>query len=139
MSRITRTIVADRRIGAEGESRVQAILSTHFKTELIKTDKYFPMDWAGCGCWVELKTRPNVFSYTYPTLMLSYSKIEFAKQSDRPVYIVFQLKDGLFYIIFDEERFETYSVTTFQRQYRTDIDDKNDRVIHIPVTDLTKI
>ena len=135
---MSRTIAEDRKIGNDGEQRVQAILSQQFNDTLTKTDRYNPMDWAGCGCWVELKTRPYTHSSTYPTLMLSYSKIEFAKKSDRPVYIVFQLKDGLFYITFNEELFGTFEIQEFQRQGR-DIVDKEDRVIHIPTKHLTKI
>ena len=136
---MNRSIHADRIIGRNGEDRVKDALAQAFNDTLTKTDTFHPMDWAGCGCWVEIKTRPSLFSYSFPTLMLSYTKIEFAKKSDRPVYIVFQLKDGLFYITFDEQKFADYEVRDFGRTDRTDANDRPQPHIYIPVKDLTKI
>lgn len=134
-----RSIHADRQIGRLGEEQVRDTLAATFKDTLTKTSTFHPMDYAGCGCWVEIKTRPNCFSYSFPTLMLSYKKIEFAKKSDRPVYIVFVLKDGIFYTEFDEERFATYEVRDFGRTDRHDTTDIVQPHIYIPVADLTKI
>ena len=135
--RATRTIQSDLELGTASENNVRDALCVAFNDDLKKTPQFHPMDFAGCGCWVEVKTRPTCSSTYYPTTLLPYSKIEFAKTSDRPVYFVFVFTDGIFWVIYNEEEFSQFTVSDFRRTDRGI--DKEQKYIYIPVGKLTKV
>lgn len=126
-------------LGLSSEQRVKDTLSSAFNDTLKKTTTFHPMDYEGCGCWIEIKTRPNCTVNTYPTFMLSYNKIQFADKSDRPVYIVYVLKDAIYYIQYEKELFSTFEVSSFQRTGRCDANDLSQSVIYIPTKELKKL
>ena len=130
-----RTFKQDYNKGLQGENDIHSVLEDAFDTTLTKTvDPKHRMDFEGSNCWIEVKTRFGVSSKSYPTMLLPVSKILFALEATKPVYFVFNLTDGVFYIKFDEELFKSYGLQNVCRW------DRNEtlavRHIHIPVSDL---
>ena len=130
-----RTFQEDYAKGIEAEGDIHFILAEAFQQVLTKTkDPKHRMDFEGPDCWIEVKTRFGVSSKSYPTMLLPVSKILFALEATKPVYFVFNLTDGVFYIKFDEELFKSYGLQNVCRW------DRNEtlavRHIHIPVSDL---
>ena len=70
--------------------------------------------------------------------MLPYSKIVFAKTADKPVWFIFVFTDGIYYIEYSEELFDTFTVNDFQRTGR-DVYDKKQEYIYIPKESLSPI
>ena len=130
-----RTLIGDLRMGLQSEKDIKPILEAKFGM-LEKTSTYHPMDYQG-DVWIEIKTR-NVKKDTYPTTMLPYSKIVFAKTADKPVWFIFVFTDGIYYIEYSEELFDTFTVNDFQRTGR-DVYDKKQEYIYIPKESLSPI
>lgn len=60
---------------------------------------------------IELKTRTNARD-TYPTTMIGQSKINIAKRMPHKKFVFcFKFTDGLYYIPYDEELFDTFETS----------------------------
>ena len=132
------SLVADLKMGLSSEENVKTILEGQFEDIFVKTPKYHPMDYMGSNCWVEIKTRRNKYD-AYPDTMLPYSKIEFAKKSVMPVYFVFVFTDGIYFVLYNEELFSTFSTSFFRRDDRIDVIDYAKEYIFIPIERLERI
>ncbi len=134
---MNKTFAGDYKFGTESEATVIDKLHTIDPT-LVKTeDKYAPFDYEGNTCFVELKTRRNKKD-TYPTTMVSNSKVECAKKNpNRDYYFAFQFEDGLYYIKYDEQTFSKYEVKQGGRFDRGRPELNN--YCYIPVVDLLEI
>ena len=129
-----RTLRGDMTEGLKSEIAIKPILEKKFGS-LTKTSTYHPMDYEG-DVWIEIKTR--TFNYSkYPTTMIPYTKIEFAKTANKPVQFIFVFTDGI-YMIEYTELFNTFNISEFQRTGRDVIDVKKDYV-YIPINCLEKI
>jgi len=130
-----RTYHQDYTQGIQGENDIHSVLEEAFDCKLSKTTiPTHNMDYEGENCWIEVKTRFGVASNTYPTMLISDSKIKFALLADKPVYFIFNLTDGIFYCKFDKELFETYEKAGVCRWDRDEKRSANH--YHIPVSDL---
>jgi len=130
-----RTYQEDYTKGIQGENDIHSVLEEAFDCTLTKT--IIPthnMDYEGENCWVEVKTRFGIASNTYPTMLISDSKIKFALLATKPVYFIFNLTDGIFYCQFNKERFETYKRDGVCRWDRNE--KRSTGHYHIPVSDL---
>lgn len=132
-----RTFAEDYKFGIESENQQISTLSSYFNSTLQKLSLTHAMDFQGESLFIELKTRTNA-STTYPTTLIPYSKIEFAKSTSDCTYFVFCFTDGLFYIQYDEDQFSTFETKLFQRKGR-DKKDKEQAYVYIPINCLTKI
>jgi hypothetical protein len=129
-----RTFYEDYTAGINSESEIVSALEEVFDTKLYKTSKFHRMDFEGDNVWIEVKTRFNVSSTTYPTMLIPESKILFALEATKPVFFVFALTDGIFYCQFNKEKFDTYKkerVCRFDRNEEIAIKHR-----HIPCSDL---
>ena len=121
----------------------------HLGRHLLKLNKYNVMDWTECipqdnlPWYVEQKARKITIKTAqyYNTLMIGKNKIDFFKENAKNCRgrIYFDLLDGLYYIDYDEKKFDKYWVDeNFQRQDR-DCDDKLGSVVHIPFSHLSPV
>lgn len=124
--------------GIQSENALLPILNKYFNTTFTKTSQYHPVDFQSPKAFVELKTRTNRYSQ-YPTTMLPYSKITFAKQADRPTYFVFAFTDNTYFIEYNQSLFSTFTTNEFQRQDRQDHTDRNQDYIYIPIKHLLRL
>jgi hypothetical protein len=132
-----RTFKEDYTTGISSELKIKTTLESFFNEPFTKTSQYHPMDYSTPTKYIEIKTRTNA-STTYPTTMIPYSKIDFAKASPSNTYFVFVFTDGIFYIEYDEELFNSFHVEVFQRNPRQDHTDRPQSYLYIPVSLLTK-
>lgn len=89
--------------------------------------------------WIELKTRTNKHDQ-FETTIIPKSKIDYAiSNPQRTYYFVFAFTDGLYYIEYNKELFDTFEVKEFVRFKRAGYTDKAQLYYFIPVTKLTKI
>lgn len=133
-----RTFKEDYANGIKSENSLISKFTSFFKSTPTKLPQYHPMDFAVNTNYIEVKTRNNA-STTYPTTMIPYSKIDFAKASPSNTYFVFVFTDGIFYIEYDETLFSSFHVETFQRNPRPDHQDRAQQYIYIPVSLLHKM
>ena len=121
--------------GLNNEPIVIDKLSKYFNESIEKTkEKYCPYDAFSPTTKYEIKSR-RCLSITYNTTIIPIKKVENIK--DRLVF-VFHFTDGLFYIVYNQELFETFEKknVTYYRQGGSNIP-----VLHyfIPVKDLIEI
>lgn len=81
----------------------------------------------------ELKARTNKY-LDYPTTLLPAKKIF----SNNHIFL-FNYIDGLYYIMYDEELFNTFEKKPFRRRPRTGFCDSVQEYIYIPIDKLLKI
>lgn len=133
-----RTFKEDYQRGIQSENKIKTTLESFFNSPLTKTAQYHPMDYQTNSTYIEIKTRTNA-STTYPTTMLPYSKIDFAKASPSNTYFVFVFTDGIFYIQYNQELFNTFHIEVFQRNPRQDHQDQPQKYLYIPISCLSKM
>ena len=129
-----RTFYEDYTAGTNSEQEIMSALEEAFDTKLTKTSQFHRMDFEGDNVWIEVKTRFNVASTTYPTMLIPESKIAFALEATKPVYFVFALTDGIFYCKFDKEKFASYKHQDVCRSDRGE--EFFFKHTHIPCSDL---
>ena len=87
------------------EEEKKPLLEKYFETELMLTDKYNVVDYKGHDIEIELKSRNNL-STTYPTTMVGMNKIEYLMKIKKKGYLVFNFKDGMFYMLVNKENLD---------------------------------
>jgi hypothetical protein len=124
----------DYSFGIQKEDEVQEIVEKFFNDKLTKHDtRYSKYDFKGSQYFYELKSRKNEY-LKYPTTMVQASKIFCDKQR-----FLFYFTDGLFYIEYNKELFDTFEIKNFQRFGRVDFRDFKQKYIFIPIDKLIKI
>jgi hypothetical protein len=122
----------DLKFGKEKELEVLQILEEHFKDNIILINqKYCTYDYKGIKNIYELKSRRCLYN-TYETTIIGRDKIK-----DNMIFI-FSFVDGLYYIKYDELKFDKYEYKLFKRYDRGTIDKEKD-YLFIPIKDLIKI
>jgi hypothetical protein len=127
---MTRTFAQDYKNGLIAEERIKPILEINLGA-LTKLNPTHDFDFEGATCWVELKSRTNEKD-KYDTTLLPYSKIVRASESEKKLYCVFEFSDGVYYLPYHKELFDTFEVKPFVRGWRSDYNDKPKPYIHIP-------
>ena len=133
----SRSFKDDYKAGIDIESNLKPVLESKFG-RLTKTGRYDKLDYEGEDCFVEVKSRTNRYAQ-YPTSMLQKSKCDYARLQTKPVYIVFAFTDGVYYIQYSPEVFDTFETAVFQRPGRIDKTDLRQVYVYIPITSLTRV
>jgi hypothetical protein len=129
-----RTFNEDYTFGLNGEGAVLDAIRI-FDPTLQKTSVFHPFDFVGTTTFVELKTRRNKKD-TYPTTMISQSKVDYAMKNIGFDYVFcFLFEDGLYYIKFDKEKFARFEVRNGGRYDRGRVEEN--KYCYIPVDCLT--
>jgi hypothetical protein len=124
----------DRIIGLKGEDDVMPLINTFFKREIKKhEERYSTYDFYDDKYKYELKTRTNAYN-TYPTTIVSVSKLVVEK-----VIFLFKFTDGLYYIKYKKDLFDTFEKKMFVRTKREGINDVEREHLFIPIDKLKKI
>lgn len=131
----------DLAFGLASEAHHLALLSD-FLEPLRKTPSTFaPFDYSNESntLYVELKTR-RIPHRKYPTTLIGKNKVDFAsKDPSRRFYFVFCYTDGLYYIRYDKELFDSFEVDDFCRSPRTGCWDRPAPYVFIPIEKLTPL
>jgi hypothetical protein len=124
----------DKIFGIQQETFILPQLRTFFKNPNIKKteNEYDIYDFTDGIINYELKSRNNKYNQ-FPTTLLTCNKL-----SNNCIY-VFNFKDGIYYIKYDEQLFNTFEKKQFVRNYRFGKDDKPQEHIFIPIQHLIKI
>lgn len=133
-----RSFKQDYQNGIMVESQLKSVLEYKFVDTLVKTGQYDTLDYEGERCFVEIKSRTNRYDQ-YPTTMIQQSKFDYARKQTKPVYFVFAFTDGVYYIQYNSEVFDTFESGYFQRPGRIDKIDKRQVYVYIPITSLTRV
>lgn len=116
-------------------------LQTFFGTPLKRQGGYSTMDYTNEGntVYVELKTR-RVPSSKYPTAIVGCNKVDYCKDANKTYYFVFCYEDGLHYIKYEKELFDTFERdNNYFRGARADCYNPRQSIIHIPISKLSKV
>ena len=133
----SRSFKDDYAAGISIENNLKPVLETKFG-KLMKTGRYDKLDYEGETCFVEVKSRTNRYAQ-YPTTMIQQSKFDYARKQTKPVYFVFAFTDGIYYIQYTPELFDTFESGVFQRPGRIDKTDLRQMYVYIPITSLTRV
>lgn len=133
----SRSFKDDYAAGISIEKDLKPMLESKFG-KLTKTGRYDKLDYEGAECFVEIKSRTNRYSQ-YPTTMIQKSKFDYARLQTKPVYFVFAFTDGIYYIQYTPELFDTFESGVFQRPGRIDKTDLRQVYVYIPITSLTRV
>jgi len=132
---MVRSFQNDLQFGLSNENNVIQQLSSYFKEEIEKTKpRYCPYDAISKTTKYEIKTRRCCYQQ-YPTTIIPVSKVR--NITDKLIF-VFHFTDGLYYIVYDKELFDTFEKQNIQI-YRKGIQDKPTEHYYIPISQLQKI
>lgn len=128
----------DYETGMKGESEVYSIISNCWDDNIKKVEnKYNSYDFEGDSFIYELKTRNNELN-SYPSTLFPYDKIEKAKNQNKKLIILFYFTDGLYYITYNDTKFNKFPQKAFRRYDRGSRDILK-QYIFIPVDKLKKV
>ncbi len=140
MFKNTQRHIADFNFGGQTEQQVKEILEDYFNIPLKKLGQMSIFDFTDVKShtnFFELKARRNTHNQ-YPTTIVGYNKIEFIQQRpENAYYFVFRFLDGLYYIKYSKELFDTFKVGEAGRCDRGSLEYKQH--IFIPYKHLTLI
>jgi len=119
--------------GRQKEEVVLPIIREYFGREISSSKgRYAKYDFFDGDTFYELKSRTNKKD-CYPTTMITKNKVE---ECDKDLKLLFNFKDCLAYIQYDEEQFKNYTTEQFSR-LGAGWDEKPH--LYIPVNHLTII
>ena len=120
--------------GKRKEEVVLNIIREYFGKEIKRSSKgrFAKYDYFDDETYYELKSRTNTKN-CYPTTMITQNKVE---SCDKDLKLLFNFRDCLAYIKYDEEQFKHYNTEQFSR-LGADWDEKPH--LYIPVDHLTVI
>lgn len=126
----------DYQYGIQHQTALLPQLEAFFKDDLKEaTSKFAKYDYEGKTTSYELKSRTNKKD-AYPTTCLPADKVCLS-HSKKQVFL-FNFTDGLYYIPYDKDLFDTFEKKPFRR-YRVGVNDKEKDYIYIPVDSLKKV
>lgn len=131
---------ADLEFGTRNEDVIKNQIENIVGTPLIKQGGYSIMDYTNDvkTIYVELKTR-RINHDTYPTALIGANKIEFCSDPSKAYYFVFCYSDGIYYIRYNENLFNTFQRSDhYYRGARTDCYNSVQSVYYIPIESLTE-
>ena len=101
-----KTLNADIAFGVSKEQTVIDKMNTYFGEEISKVEyQYSPYDAESETTKYEIKSRRVRYSQ-YPTTIIACNKT----RTEGRLVFVFHFLDGLYYIVYDKEKFSKYSV-----------------------------
>jgi len=123
----------DVKFGMDKENNLLEHINEHFELDLHKLPRLHPFDFTdeNSDNHFELKSR-RCMRYTFSETMVGHNKILYIKEHpNRNYYFVFSFTDGLYYIKYNEELFNTFRVQVGGRCDRGEPEYKDH--IYIPV------
>ena len=129
--------------GTKSEEANLDILQTFLDTQLERKGGYAVFDFENPTktIFVELKSR-RIGSRTYDTALIGFNKVAFANHFDdgTQFWFAFCYTDGVFVIQYNKKQFDEYEVRNeYVRGARNDTTNKPQKVVLIPITDLTEL
>lgn len=129
--------------GTKSEEANLDILQTFLDTQLERKGGYAVFDFENPTktIFVELKSR-RIGSRTYDTALIGFNKVAFANHFDdgTQFWFAFCYTDGVFVIKYNKKQFDEYEVRNeYVRGARNDATNKPQKVVLIPITDLTEL
>ena len=124
----------DYQFGKQQENKQFETIKTYFKDDIRATSKYCSYDFESDQCYYELKSRNNKYS-AYPTTLIPFDKVK----TNKKMIFLFNFTDGLYFIEYNKEIFKEFSLQPFQRNQRSDYNDKEKLYYFIPIDKLIKI
>jgi hypothetical protein len=135
------TQAADLAFGITHENTLIPRLQSQFHTELLRgAGKYSRMDYHNPTktLFIELKSR-RIRHDAYPTAIIGLNKVEFCADPAKEYYFVFNYTDGLYYIKYEKELFDTFEIDrNYRRTFRADAYNPIQQVVKIPVQHLRR-
>jgi hypothetical protein len=120
------------KFGKAEELKVLPVIQDFFKREIqIYPENFSKYDFFDEKYEYELKSR-KVNKTAYPTTMLTFNKLE----TNKPLILLFNFRDKLCYIEYEQEKFQKYFKQMFSRA-GIKADEKEH--IYIPIGDLKDI
>lgn len=125
--------------GKKMERNLKPSIEKHFNEILYKYEnEYSTQDFYSIKSVYELKSRKDITSNTYQTIMIGVNKSVLSNEDlGKTLYFLFYFNDGLFYIKYDKEQFKEW-IKPFRRTDRGAFD-KLTNVFYIPNKLLTRI
>jgi hypothetical protein len=130
-----RTFKEDYELGIKSEDVVLEKIKNYFSDDTIKKSesRVSRYDYKSETSLYELKTRTNACK-KFPTTLLPKNKVF----GDNHIFL-FQFTDGLYFLRYSRELFDTFECKPFRRIQRADYNDKEALYYYIPVDSLTHI
>ena len=120
-------------IGLKNQEIVLPIITNYFKRNIKNTEGRFnKYDYLDDIYKYELKSRTNKYD-DYPTTIIGLDKVGIN------TIFLFYFTDGLYYIEYNKELFDTFEIKDFVRNPRYGKIDKPKQYIYIPIISLNKI
>jgi hypothetical protein len=129
--------------GTKSEQDNLEILQTFLDTQLERKGGYAVFDFENPTktIFVELKSR-RIKSTTFDTALVGFNKVAFAShfKDGTQFWFAFCYTDGIFVIKYDREQFDKYEVRdNYVRGARNDANNKPQKIVLIPIEDLTEL
>ena len=133
----------DYAFGKMNEDDIKLCVRTLFDNKEVEQSKkkFAPFDFhtEDNSHFAELKTRRVCYN-AYPTTLITTKKIDHAAaHPESTFFFLFRFTDGLYYIQYNPEVFETFESMKFKRFARADHYDKSVEHTYIPIEALTKL
>ena len=134
---MNRSFKQDNQFGLNQEREIIPILEKYFKEKIIPSQyKYEKDDGASDTAVYEIKSRTNASNAFTETLIGANKVIPNCSKIQR---FVFNFTDGIYYIEYDKELFDTFDNSCFVRDPRIDYKDEVRTYYYIPVKKLILI
>jgi len=127
--------------GEKNELSVMGVIEKLTGEKMVRQGGFNIMDFRNENhtIYAELKSR-TIPSTKFDTAIVGKNKVEFCNDPTKTYYFVFCYTDGLFYIKYDKDLFNTFQERDdYYRTERADCVNKAQRVILIPRGLLTKL
>jgi hypothetical protein len=133
-------VSVDYKFGIDSEKELLPILKEHFKSDLLKDPfkcSIFDFHNGNRTMYLELKSR-RFNKDKYNSTIIGVNKIEHIKKENKintKYYFCFRFTDGLFYIEYDDELFNTFTQSELYLKHRG----YKEKCYNIPIDKLTEI
>jgi len=138
----TRSFQSDYDFGIANEIEVLELLNKEFNTKLKRIEyQYSKLDYSNEDntIYAELKSR-RIDSTRFTTTLITTAKLDsIVEKEGVKYYICFKFTDGLFYVEYTKELFDTFKRTLFKRAWRTGKVDTAKEHFLVPIESLKKI
>jgi hypothetical protein len=134
---MNRSYKQDNQMGLHAEKEILPILEKYFGEKIVASQyKYEKYDGASQTAVYEIKSRSNT-SNAFPDTLIGANKV--IPNCSKIQRFIFNFTDGIYYIEYDEELFNTFENSPFVRDPRIDYTDEVRSYYYIPVKKLTLI
>jgi hypothetical protein len=122
--------------GFKAEDDLFEKIKSSYGEKIVKTDRYCSVDYCDDNTLIELKSRRNNYN-TYPTTMISKSKIDYMLNSGKRSICLFNFTDGLYSIEIDKNKIDNFELKKGGRRDRGKVE--VNQYYYIPIELLTSV